>query len=325
MTKKGEWADNPEALTSQSRGGVITIERLVELGVPRKTCYDRCAPGQPWRLVLPGVLVLQSGPPTRWQLVQAALLYARGHAIVTGAEACRRHGLRNLPPDDRSVRLLIPHARTRADSDFVVIERTKRFPDPLWRDDIPLAPVVRAVLDTCRCLGTHDSIAALVSEAVQRAKVRPDALLEELGRGSNRGTALTRKVLLKVAEGARSVAEMDAMSVWRRTKLAEPLWNFDLLDRDGNYIARPDGWFDEVGLAWEIDSFDYHFDREGYARTLARNARYAAAGVPFVQTTPSRLRSEPVLVAAELVAAHLAASLRPRPPVQALRRSEGAP
>ncbi|MFD8499836.1 hypothetical protein [Amycolatopsis sp. NPDC059657] len=227
--------------------------------------------------------------------------------------------MRKAPPDHR-VHLLIPEPRQVNSAEFVLIERTNRLPEPVVREDVPLSPVSRAVLDACRRLRARDPIAALVSEVVQRAGVSPAELLEELGRGSNRGTGLTREVLLKVQAGARSVAEIDAMNVWRRTKLPEPWWNFELRTESGEYIATPDGWCDDVGLAWEIDSFDYHFDREGYARTLRRNTRYAAAGVPYVQTTPSRLRSEPVVVAAELVAAHLAASLRPRPRVQALKR-----
>ena len=105
------------------------------------------------------------------------------------------------------------------------------------------------------------------------------------------------------------------MRVWARTGLPEPAWNVSMSTAQGEHIAIPDAWFD-VGLAWEIDSFEYHFKREGYAATVSRNAKYAAAGVMVLQTLPSRLRGEPDSVAAELVAAYQAAEARPRPPVQ---------
>lgn len=106
------------------------------------------------------------------------------------------------------------------------------------------------------------------------------------------------------------------MQVWLRTGLPPLSWNVDLYDEDGQFIARPDGWCDEVGLAWEIDSYECHFEREGYARTLKRNVRYAGAGILVVQTLPNRLRTEPDAVVAALRAAYRAAADRPGPNVR---------
>jgi hypothetical protein len=107
--------------------------------------------------------------------------------------------------------------------------------------------------------------------------------------------------------------------VWERTGLPRPLWNVALRTSDGEFIAIPDAWFD-AGLAWEIDSCEFHFHRDDYARTIARNARYAAAGVPVLQTLPNRLRRDPETVATELIAAHRAAESTPHPPVQTTTR-----
>ncbi|MGW5700854.1 hypothetical protein [Amycolatopsis japonica] len=111
---------------------------------------------------------------------------------------------------------------------------------------------------------------------------------------------MPRQVLRDVLKGARSVAEIDAMRVWQLSGLPEPLWNHQLRDENGEYIATPDGYFKEAALAWEIDSYDFHFAKKDYAKTLDRNARYAAAGIAVLQTLPSRLRSEPEVVAREL-------------------------
>lgn len=102
------------------------------------------------------------------------------------------------------------------------------------------------------------------------------------------------------------------MRVWKLTGLPEPRWNHELRDETGEYIATPDGYFVKVRLAWEVDSYDFHFGKQQYAATLARNARYAAAGIAVLQTLPSRLRTEPRQVAAELVAAYRAAEARTR-------------
>jgi hypothetical protein len=92
-------------------------------------------------------------------------------------------------------------------------------------------------------------------------------------------------------------------------------WNIDLFDTRGNYVGCPDAWWDDVGMAWEIDSFDFHFWRKEYERTTERNTRYAKAGVTVVHTLPSRLLSDPSAVLQDLEAAYRTAASRPRPPV----------
>ena len=313
--RNGDWAANLSALHESSRHGAIKVATLTELGVSPRTAYRRCVPGGPWQRPLPGLVLLTNSPPTRRQLVEAALLYAGPDAIVTGLEACRRHGLRT-PTAEESVHLLVREDRKVHGSDYVIVERTRRLPDPVVVDGLPLAPLSRAVLDASRRLRAFDPVRGLIAEAVQRGRLHPGWLLHELDRGSQRGSAVPREVLGDLAAGARSVAEIDAMGVWKRTGLPPLQWNVTLFDSSGKYVAKPDGWADEVGLAWEIDSFEYHFQRADYARTIERNTRYAAAGVALVQTLPARLRSEPDTVAAELAAAYRAAGARPRPPVE---------
>ena len=206
--------------------------------------------------------------------------------------------------------MLVPEDRRLHGSDYLVVERTKRLPEPVVRDDVPLAPLARAVLDACRRFKSHDLARALITEAVQRGRVSPHWLRHELETGSKRGTAIPREVLKDVATGARSVAEIDAMRVWERTGLPSPVWNAPLRNVDGEYIATPDAWFAEARLAWEIDSYEFHFQKDDYAKTLSRNARYAAAGIVVMQTLPTRLRDTPEEVAKELEAAHAAAANR---------------
>ncbi|MEU3625101.1 hypothetical protein BS329_37975 [Amycolatopsis coloradensis] len=308
--RSGEWARDHEALYKLSRDGVITVARLVEFGVPKSTCFRRCRPGRPWQRLLPGVLLLGSGRPTRRQLVDAALLYGGPGAIVTGLEACRRQGLKGPRLASDGVRLLVPASCKVSSVGYVTVERTTRMPRPVVVNGVAMAPLVRAALDECRRFTVYEPVRALLTEAVQRGGLGPEALIRELEAGSDRGSALPREVLSDVLGGARSVAEIDAMAVWRRTGLPEPQWNHELRDAGGRYIGTPDGYFRKVRLAWEIDSYDFHFARTRYAGTLERNSRYTAEGILVLQTLPSRLRSEPGKVAAELVAAYDAAGSR---------------
>ena len=73
--------------------------------------------------------------------------------------------------------------------------------------------------------------------------------------------------------------------------------------------------FDDVALAWEIDSYAFHLSPQQYARTLERHARLTAHGVAILHTLPTRLRRQPLQVLAELRAAYDHAAARPRPDV----------
>ncbi|EMD28394.1 hypothetical protein C791_1068 [Amycolatopsis azurea DSM 43854] len=292
---------------------MISAKQLETLGMARSTISRRCGPGGTWRILLPGVVLLENGEPTDEHKIEAGLLHAGEGSILTGVRALARYGLRNLPGTEE-VHVLVPAERSVADCAFVHIERSRRLPKPRERVGVPTAPVPRAVIDACRRTPDLDMVTAMMAEAVQRGFCLPQALADELDE-ARRGSSL-RDALLPILGGARSVAEADAWNLWQRSDLPECRWNVRIFDANGTFIAKPDGWCDELAFAWEIDSLGYHAGDVGFRDTLARNARYAAAGIVVLQTLPSRLRSEPGKVVAELRAALDSARLRPRPDVR---------
>lgn len=309
------WAYRPDLLAQYARQGITTAAALIATGLDSRTVYRRCLPGGPWQRLLPGIILLNSSPPSDDQRVVAALAYGGPNTVVTGLEACRRHGFRQteLPPDT-GVHLLIPHTQRRKSCEFVTIERSERMPLAIVRDGVPLAPAVRATLDAARRIRATEPVSKLLIEAVQRGRCSPAALAEELELGSPRGTALPRRLLVEV-DRLKSVAELHGRRLAGRLDPPPSHWNVDVLGRGRQYVGCPDFWWDDVAMAWEIDSRDWHYSPEGYARTLERNTRYAAAGIVVVQTLPSRLLRNPDGVLADLAAAYAAASARPRPAV----------
>lgn len=318
IMRRGIWAQHPLVLGQTNSRDVVRTAELEALGMPRRTIYRRCLPGGPWRRLLPGVIQLHPAEPIARQRLAAALLRGGPQAMITGLWAAHLYGLERIPgPTD--VHLLVPNDRELTSAGFMLVERTTRLPKPAWRDGIPVAPISRAILDASRRMRDFDAIRAMLTEAVQRRRCRPEQLAGELEHGSQRGSALPRRALGELVSGARSVAEGDALWLWRRAELPTCEWNVPVYDASGAYVATPDAWCDEVAFAWEIDSKEFHFEASGYANTLSRNARYAAAGIVVLQTLPSRLRSEPHVVIRELRAAHQAAAGRTRPPVHRAR------
>ncbi|WP_409490583.1 hypothetical protein [Amycolatopsis sp. cmx-11-12] len=267
--------------------------------------------------------MLSKDRPSARQRIEAALMHANGFGVLTGFEAARRYGLQNVPPD-RSVHLLIPEKHRVNSAKFALVERTIHMPTTRVIDGIPVAATARAVLDGVRRIRELDPVRALLIEAVESGHCTTPELMGELDSGSKRGTALPRAVLKEISSNIKSVPEAIATSVWKRAGLPPAEHNVKIYDLRGNYIAMPDEWCDEVGLAWEVDSFDFHFKKADFAKTLDRNNRYAAAGIVVVQTLPSRLRAEPEAVVAELRSAFRAASCRPRPNVVVVRQNRAA-
>jgi hypothetical protein len=319
-------AFDPSLLRRHFPDGVAAAAQLVATGIPERTVYDRCRPGGPWQLVLPGVVLLFTGTPTRDQLVLAAQLLCGPRSVVTGLEACRRHGLRRGPgrvehgrEDARGeVHLLVPHDRQIRSVGYVHAERTRRLPDPLVRRRLRLAPIARACMDAARRLRIPGDVTELLADPVQRGLCTVESLVTELGLASRRGTAVPRRVLSDIGLGVRSAAERAAKQLWPRTGLPSPWWNAALHGPDGRLLAVVDCWLDDVAMAWEIESTEWHLSPADHDRTVHRAALLVAAGVAYTATKPRRLTSDADGVVEILRATYARAAARPRPPLTAV-------
>jgi hypothetical protein len=317
--RRGSWAADLSVLRAASIRGVIRARTLVELGVPEKTVYARCREGGPWQRLLPGIVLLTNGPATREQLLTAALMHAGPTGMITGLEACRRHGVRRGPAPGPGVHVLVDHTCHMSSSGFVVVERTHRLPVPETVDGFPLAPAFRACTDGARRLRLAGDIAELFADAVQRGLCTVAELCVELDSGTRKGTGTPRKVLAEVRDGIRSAAELRAKQIWSRTGLPEAWWNVPIVDDTGRSLGTADCWVDDVALIWEIESSEWHMSPADHDRSVAKAARFAARGALYVPTKPRMLRLDEAEVIQTLRDAYGHARNRPRPPLRALR------
>jgi hypothetical protein len=305
-------------LTHLSGAVVVRTRDLQARGISRGTITRRTQPGGPWRPLLPAIVLLHNGPPTRDDMRRAALLHAGPGAILTGSDALELHGMRRMPPPTGLIHVLIPANRRRVGAGKLLVERTDRLPAPA-RGKWPLAPIERAALDLVRRSRDRDVVRAVLAEVVQRGRTTPARLVAELEAGSDRGTALPREVLAAVSDGIRSVAEAKARELLRRGGLPQPMWNARLVDaRTGRFIAVADAWFDEVALAWEIDSYEFHLGPADYERTMERRVAMTAVGISVVAHSPKRVIDQGTQVLRDLASNLGQAAARPRPPIRAI-------
>jgi hypothetical protein len=183
---------------------------------------------------------------------------------------------------------------------------------------IRFARAPRAVADAARILTRFDDVRHVVCEAVQRRACTVAELIEELKVGAPRSSALFREALTEVGDGVRSVAEADFRMLVLRSGLPRPVFNAQLFDADGIFIAAVDAWWQEAGVAAEIDSRAYHLAAADQDRTTERHDRLAAHGILTLHFPPRRVKTDAPGIVSELQSAIDKGLARPRLPITAV-------
>jgi hypothetical protein len=269
---------------------VIDRRQAVACAMTAPALRYRVRPGGPWQAVLPGVYREGRGVLTDKQRAVAAFIYARRAIAITGTAAIAWHGL----PVKRSefIDVLVPLRYKRCDAGFVRLHRTSLELGVICEDGaVVYAPLDRAIIDAARQSADLAEIRDLVASAVQRGKLMVGHLVRELDKtGPAAGTARVRVVLAEVADGVRSVAEADLRKLIIEMRLPTPLYNPDLYV-GGRFLARPDAWWPEAGVAVEVDSIAWHLAPADYERTQVRHDRMIAQGIRVLHFTPRYLRT----------------------------------
>ena len=291
---------------------VVSRGQLLDLGIKDNAMQWRLRAAGPWQVLLPGVYLCLTGAPTLLQKETAALLYAGPGSVITGPVALMHHGMRSPVPLEVAD-VLVPVGRQRRSTGFVRLHRTNHLPSRfVTRDPLRFVLAARAVADTTRLLTDVRDVRAVVAEAVQQGRCTVSDLASELRDGPMRGSAVFRSVLAEVADGIRSTAEGDLRALIRAAKLPEPLWNASLyLGED--FLAKPDAWWPEAGVAAEVDSYEWHLSPADWDRTRKRHDLMGAAGVIVLHFSPRQVRREPAEVVRML--RHALNSTRSRPPL----------
>jgi hypothetical protein len=290
---------------------VITRSQALAAGLTRHALQHRLRPGGPWQSLMPAIYLAKTGTPTIIQQQMAALLHAGSGSLITGPAALQQHRVRG--PTAELIDVLVPASRRRQDTAFVRLHRTTRMPKQIWRfGPLRYALPARAVADSVRDLGSLRDVRAVVADAVQRGACTGPDLVAELSDGPTVGSALFREALAEVADGIRSAAEGDLLKLLRKSGLPMPLFNASVYAED-TFIARPDAWWPEVGVAVEVDSREWHMSPEDHARTLERQRRMAKHGIIVLPFTPKQIRARPADVVTQIRDA--LGSARGRPPL----------
>jgi hypothetical protein len=287
------------ARTLDQQLNVIARGQAAAAGLTNHALQHRLRRDGPWQVLLPAVYLASTGTPSVIQQEMAALLYAGRGSVITGLAAVRQHHIRG--PVTEFIDVLIPASRKRRDTAFVRVHRTTHLPTRAWHlGPLRYALPARAVADAVRDLTSLRDVRAMVADAVQRGHCQVTDLSMELNAGPNRRSALFREALADVADGIRSAAEGDLKDLLAKSGLPMPLFNASLYDADGTFIARPDAWWADRGVAVEVDSHEWHMSPDDHTRTLERQRRMGKHGIVVLPFTPREIRTQPAKVLAAI-------------------------
>jgi hypothetical protein len=290
--------------------GLITRSQALLCGLTKQPLRTRTRPGGSWSVLLPGIYSTFTGTPTVDQRVMAALLYAGPGSLITGQTAMAAHGMNTL--ERAIVDVLIPIDRRRQDHGFVHVLRTSKMPQVAYMvGELRYAPPARAVADAARQLSDLRDVRTIVAAGAQWRRLSVAELAKELEQGPTAGSARFRAVLAEVADGIRSAAEADLRKLIKRSRLPDPYYN-PRLYKDQEFIAMPDAWWPEAGVAVEVDSKQWHFSPRDWEATLARHDRMSSFGITVLHYPPRRLVTESAAVAAQIRSALDVGRTRPR-------------
>ncbi len=294
-----------------AQNDVLSRAQALDGGMTEAALRHRLRPGGAWRIVLPGIYLATAGLPTVGQREMAALLYCGPCSVITGPAALNRHGV--WAPHSEVTDVLVPEPRRRQSVGFVRVHRTIRMPQRAFvSNGLRYALAARSVADTARGLADLRAVRAVVADAVQHGRCSEE-LAGELASGPKRGSSGFRVALEEAADGVRSVVEGDFRALIKRARLPAPLYNPSLYVGE-SFLARPDVWWPDAGVACEVDSREWHLSPDGWNRTLSRHARMSAHGIIVLHFTPRRIRADSGAVISELRLA--LDSGRSRPPLQ---------
>ncbi len=291
-------ATDEETVWLYIQRNVLTRAQAMALGLTPDAIRHKIKPGGRWQRLLPGVYLTATGEPTWHQLATAAQLYAGPEGVITGLAALRGQDIR--APETDVIDVLVPASHRATSRDFAVLHRTRRMPDAQLGDlALHYAPPSRAIVDAVRGLADLGDVRAVVAGAVQRRKTTIADLADELAAGPVRGSARLRGVLAEVSDGVRSAAEAEFRELILASSLPVPVFN-PVLHLDGVFLAQPDAWWPDDGVAAEVDSREWHLLPEHWEKTLERGRRMAAAGITHLHISPNEMRTDPDKLIAQI-------------------------
>jgi hypothetical protein len=165
---------------------------------------------------------------------------------------------------------------------------------------LPVASVARAAVDAaleCRDMSTAR---AVLTAAVQRELTTPNELAQEYAFSPRNGSYFLRRAVNDVLNGARSVAEADAVDALIDGQVPAFEMNVPMCDAGGRVRYVVDVLWRSLRAVLEIDSRAHHSSEADWLATMRRHNALTSAGFVVAHWAPVVIRADPTGFAADI-------------------------
>ena len=290
----------------EAQQGMLTRQQLLDAGVSKAEIRSRS--GASWRVLLPGVVLLDRELPSTDQRLLAALMFGGPDSWLAGPTAAALHGLTSCRIAN-PIHVRVPVPRRSRSSGWVVVKNTTLVDERLVdRGLLRISCVARAVVDAAAVAPTEDDARSIMIEAAQRRIARVDDLKHWVHiRGTQNGARL-RRALAEAASGAWSLPEADLLVLLSGSKvLPRIMGNPEVKDAAGKRLTTPDAWIDDVAMAVMVHSRRFHGGELDWENTVETDTDLAACRVVVLGVTPRSIAREPARMLARIERAYLTA------------------
>lgn len=242
-------------------------------------------------------MLTDPGPPTRTDWINIGLEVAGPTAALSGWDAVRIVGLGSPTPPSREVLVLCRDGEHRLLGDVRIRPTPRPFSSwtlPAEHPDLAFVPIVhtaRAVADTALQYRRLAPVRALVTSAVQNGRCEVEDLIAELEAGPRKHSALLRRAVADLRDGARSIAEAEAIEILRRAAVPAFDANVSIVTTGWVEFAVVDVLWRELRAVLEIDSRAFHFSEEDWTATRERHNRLTPYGLAVTHYSPAEVRA----------------------------------
>jgi very-short-patch-repair endonuclease len=275
--------------------GVVERGQLLELGFTPARIHHLIETGHLTPIHRGVYAVGHTSISTQGQML-GAVLAVGGISAVSRRSAANHLGLWRFPFGESDVTLAGTGGRKLQG---INIHRSRSFgPGHLFDyEGVPTTSVAWTLIDLAATIG-KPALGHCFDVADRKDLIDYDELAYLLRKGSGRPGVATVRSLANLdrtqTRRTRSTLELDFLAFCRAKDIPEPLINYVL----GGFEV--DACWPDSGVVVELDSWEWHGNRESFERDRAKACDLEAAGLRVVAVTSRRLKRDRGTVAARL-------------------------
>lgn len=284
---------------------VLSLAGAARLGISESRIRTEVRRGN-WRRLWTGHVLTRPETPQRDDLAQLGVSLGGAGSAVSGWDAARFYGLSTDQRDPGPVLVITTHGRNREVAG-VRLRRSRR-PVQARRASasassltgLPVVSAARAAADAALQCSDLATARAVLTAAVQRQLATPDELALEYAVSPRNGSYFLRRAVEDVLNGARSVAEADAIHALVEGRVPAFEVNVPICDPRGRIRYVVDVLWRTLRAVLEIDSRQHHSSEADWLATMRRHNVLASCGFAVVHWAPTDIRADPASFAADV-------------------------